>query len=148
MLFARLIKGYSGLCDRLDKYLSPLLFLGLRLWIGMVFFKSGLQKFGSWESTVQLFQYEYAVPFLPPVFVAYSATFFELVAAPLVMVGFLTRLSALPLLIMAIVIELTYLQHEHHYAWSAVSLLLILKGPGVLSLDKVLECWCSKKCKK
>tara|TARA_A100000171_G_scaffold52210_1_gene69550 strand:+ start:1815 stop:2267 length:453 start_codon:yes stop_codon:yes gene_type:complete len=144
-LFRTIIQQSIALGDHLDKYLSPVLFLGLRIWVGMIFFRSGLQKLEDWDNTLDLFQYEYAIPFLPHSFAAYSATFFELIAAPLLMVGFLTRLSAFPLLGMTIVIQLTYLQHEHHYAWGTVLLLIILKGPGALSLDQLVQCWSSKK---
>ena len=57
--------------SKLD-YLSPVSILALRLWVAWVFFKSGMLKFNSWDSTLYLFEYEYAVPLIP----------FELAAFP------------------------------------------------------------------
>lgn len=131
--------------DAVDKFASPFFFLGLRLWVGLIFFRSGLQKLQDWEGTLYLFQHEYMVPLLPFSWAALSATFFELVAAPMVMIGLLTRLAALPLLAMTTLIQLTYLQHDHHWAWGAVFLLLILKGPGTLSCDTLVVCALRRK---
>ncbi|HLF22852.1 MAG TPA: hypothetical protein VI565_02945, partial [Burkholderiales bacterium] len=47
-------------------FLSPLLDLGIRLWVANVFWKSGLTKIASWDNTVLLFENEYQVPLLSP----------------------------------------------------------------------------------
>ncbi|MDX1486963.1 MAG: hypothetical protein R3268_02090, partial [Acidiferrobacterales bacterium] len=44
--------------------LIPALLLGTRLWVANVFFKSGLVKIQSLETTKFLFEYEYQVPLL------------------------------------------------------------------------------------
>ena len=50
--------------DLLCKLQSPFL-LYLRLYVAWVFLKSGMHKIGDWETTLLLFEYEYAVPLLP-----------------------------------------------------------------------------------
>ena len=46
--------------------LAPIGDLLIRLWVANVFWKSGVNKFQSFDVTVQLFEYEYSVPFLSP----------------------------------------------------------------------------------
>ena len=62
----------------LETYLAPLLDFAVRFWLARVFFLSGLTKIQSWDSTLSLFENEYAVPFLPPELAAYMGTFTEL----------------------------------------------------------------------
>ncbi|MEM7072198.1 MAG: hypothetical protein AAF418_01385, partial [Pseudomonadota bacterium] len=49
----------------LDCIGSPFVLLWLRIWIAGVFWRAGLAKIDSWESTLFLFELEYAVPILP-----------------------------------------------------------------------------------
>lgn len=46
--------------------LAPVGDLIIRLWVANVFWKSGLTKVQSLDTTVQLFRYEYSVPLLSP----------------------------------------------------------------------------------
>ena len=55
-------------------FLSPLLNLAIRVWVANIFWKSGMTKIGSWDSTVALFTYEYHVPLLAPEMAAFLAT--------------------------------------------------------------------------
>ncbi len=43
----------AGLAIRGLDFLSPLVDLAVRLWVANVFWKSGMTKFTSWESTLQ-----------------------------------------------------------------------------------------------
>ena len=51
---------------RLPEYLAPALDLGLRLFVAIVFFKSGMTKIKTWDSTLYLFSDVYQVPLLDP----------------------------------------------------------------------------------
>jgi hypothetical protein len=42
-------------------FIAPLADLAVRLWVANAFFRSGLVKIQSWESTIALFTYEYSV---------------------------------------------------------------------------------------
>ncbi len=64
--------------SRLD-WLAPIADLLVRLWVANAFWRSGLVKIQSWDSTISLFTYEYQVPLLPPEIAAYLGTFAELV---------------------------------------------------------------------
>ena len=128
----------------LEQFGIPVADLLARVWIGLVFFRSGLQKINDWENTLILFEYEYMVPVLPPNIAAYLGTANELVLPILLFVGFLARLAAIPLLGMAMVIQFVlgasnpaYNSFEH-YAWMVFLLLIITRGAGKLSLDHLL----------
>ncbi|MET1027927.1 MAG: DoxX family protein [Dongiaceae bacterium] len=125
----------------LERYGMPLVDLLLRLAVFRVFFWSGLVKIHDWPGTLQLFQYEYRVPWLPPFFAAVLATGSELGASSLILVGLATRLAVLPLLGMTMVIQFVlgaanpaYNQLEH-YLWMVLLLQLLIRGPGLVSLD-------------
>ena len=61
-----------------NHYLFSLIVLFMRVWMAQIFWYSGLTKIASWQSTVYLFKYEYAVPIIPAEIAAALAT-----AAPL-----------------------------------------------------------------
>ena len=66
-----LIVAHGTIIVALETYLAPLLDFAVRFWLARVFFLSGLTKIQSWDSTLSLFESEYAVPLLPPELAAY-----------------------------------------------------------------------------
>ncbi|PWC34632.1 hypothetical protein TSO352_24130 [Azospirillum sp. TSO35-2] len=132
-------------CDRitrrLDRYATPLLDLTVRLTMAPIFFRSGLQKIGDWPATVFLFQEEYRVPLLPPDLAALLAAATELTMPVLLVLGLATRLAALPLLAMAMVIQFVLgaqnpaFDNPQHCFWMLLLAGLIVRGGGRLSLD-------------
>jgi putative oxidoreductase len=114
----------------------------LRLWVAAAFFKSGLAKVTSLETTILLFEYEYQVPVLSPVVAAYLSTAGELGFSALLVLGLFGRLAALGLFFVNVVAVISYpalMEHalQMHYAWGLVLLVLVLRGPGKLSIDHV-----------
>lgn len=91
-------------------------------------------------STVLLFAEEYKLPLIPPEVAAWMAAGAELVLPLLLVVGLLTRLSALGLLVMTLMIQLFVYPGlwTDHLLWSAVLLFLVARGPGCLSLDALI----------
>ncbi|MDX2221466.1 MAG: DoxX family protein [Rhodospirillaceae bacterium] len=129
----------------LDRFAAPAADLAVRIMIGLVFFNSGRQKLQDWESTVFLFAEEYKVPLLTPEAAAWLGTTFEVTMPLLLFVGLAARLAALPLLGMALVIQFVlgasnpaYDSMEHFY-WMILLLLIVVRGPGMLSLDHVIK---------
>lgn len=120
-------------------HLESLWWVLLRVWIAVVFFKSGLTKIEDFETTIMLFEEEYKVPMLSPYFAAISATFFEITMPVALVLGLATRFAAIPLLIMTAVIQFTYMDHVQHYYWAIVLLGLILHGGGNLSADYLIK---------
>ncbi|WP_299437821.1 DoxX family protein [uncultured Rhodospira sp.] len=130
----------------------PLWVIGLfaRLGIAGVFWRSGQTKVSGWEitnSTYFLFQDEYAVPVLPPELAAQIATAAEHLFPILLILGLFTRLSALGLLGMTAVIQVFVYPGNwpEHTLWATALLLLLLRGPGPVSLDALFgRLWCRR----
>ena len=152
----------------LETFVAPLTDLGLRVAVGLVFFKSGKSKLlPNCEnglicidpSKANLFEWEYIpnwkanAPFAPPFDAATMAsltTWAELILPALLILGLGGRLAAFSLLIMSLVIEFWIYPgqfHEHWY-WIAILAALVARGPGVLSGDHVLKHFLLKKSKK
>lgn len=114
-----------------------------RLSIAGVFWRSGQTKvdgFGLSETAVDLFRDEYRLPLVDPTVAAYAAVIAEHLFPVLLVLGLATRLSALALLIMTLVIEILVYPDAWptHGTWAACLLLLTTRGAGIVSLDHVL----------
>ena len=127
-----------GLLEHMPVAFPQLLF---RIGMGLVFWRSAQAKLAGWDTTLLLFQEEYRVPLLPPEAAAYLATAVELTTPILLVLGLATRLGAAAMLGMTLVIQFfVYPQnYPDHLLWSGPLLYLILRGPGVLSLDHVIR---------
>ena len=108
---------------------------------------SGWELFGqSWkfwnvsESTFLLFEHEYSLPLLPVKLAAYLATYGEFFLSIAIVLGLLTRLSAVGLLIMTAVIQFFVYPDAWnvHILWAALLLYLIKYGGGTISIDYLL----------
>jgi putative oxidoreductase len=132
----------KAIVRRLDT-LSPAVDLVIRVWVAGVFFKSGLTKIASWDSTVALFENEYAVPLLSPDLAAALGTGIELVFPVLLVLGLGTRASAFVLFAFNIVAVISYPELgdvglRDHQTWGLLLLVTLLHGPGALSLDHLI----------
>jgi putative oxidoreductase len=141
-LVTKLSRWVTAFYGKLD-LLAPLSILGLRLWVAWVFFNSGLTKIKSWDSTLYLFEEEYAVPLLPPDIAAYLGTAAELSLPVLLAFGLAGRFGALALFLFNIVAVLSYPDLNaaglrDHQVWGLMLLVPLLQGPGKLSVDFVL----------
>jgi len=137
---------WNGLAERLQLLLNDtVLCLVARLGIASVFFMSGRTKveglLSITPSTYELFQSEYALPLVSPWLAAHLATYAEHLFPLLLVLGLFTRLSALALLGMTTVIEVFVYPDAWptHLSWAGLLLLLVAKGAGALSLDRVLR---------
>lgn len=92
------------------------------------------------DGAVELFRSEYALPLLPPEPATQLAAVAEHVLPLLLLVGLATRLSALGLLVMTLVIQLFVYPDAYatHGLWAALMLYLMARGPGAVSLDHLL----------
>jgi putative oxidoreductase len=123
----------------LEKYAAPILLLAIRLWVANIFFKSGLTKIANIDSTVSLFEYEYALPIISPVLAAYLSIIFELGCSVLLAFGLASRLAALPLLVMTLVIQFLVFQNPEHFYWLFLFSTILVFGGGKISLDYLLK---------
>ena len=129
----------------LSKLGSPLL-LFFRLYVAWVFLKSGLFKIGDWETTLVLFEYEYAVPVLPFEVAAYLATFAELVFPVFLIAGLGTRFFAIALSIVNVLAVVSYYATlakgaglVWHYMWGSMLLTNVIYGGGFFSIDQWIK---------
>ncbi len=122
------------------EFTAPLVDLGLRVYVAWIFFNAGLVKIQSWSSTLMLFEYEYAVPLLPPVAAAYLGTAAELFLPPLLMLGLFGHFSALALFVLNVIAVVSYpdlspVGLQHHIYWGMLLAFFIVHGSGRLSVD-------------
>jgi len=131
---------------RVLEWLQPVFVLGVRFYVASVFFKSGLTKIASMDTTILLFTYEYQVPLLSPTLAAYLGTAAELVLPVLLVLGLGGRLAAAALFAFNIVAVISYpdlnevgvMQHQY---WGVLLLIPLLYGPGKLSIDCFIKRW-------
>jgi putative oxidoreductase len=124
--------------------LAPLADLGVRLYVAAVFFKSGLIKISSWDSTLALFDNEYSVPLLPSAVAAVLGTTVELVFPVLLVFGLGARAAAAVLFVFNLVAVISYPDLSaaglrDHQTWALLLLIPLLHGPGRLSIDHLVR---------
>lgn len=128
---------YSQYVKFLESYAASILLLTIRIWIGLIFLKSGLTKFSNIDSAISLFEYEYQLPLLSPQFAAISAMIFEIGCSTIIMAGFLSRIAALPLIVMTIIIQTLVFQNQEHFYWLFLLSILAIYGSGKISLENL-----------
>jgi putative oxidoreductase len=130
--------------------LWPALLL-LRLALAVPFFRSGLTKWDGFGTlspgAVYLFTEEFrlhlglaTVAYPMPLVMAWIAGAAEIMLPALLVAGLLTRLSALGLLAMTVVIQLTVPEGwaNFHLPWAAMALALVVLGGGRASIDAAM----------
>lgn len=116
-----------------------------RVAIAAIFFMSGRTKVDGWLSVTQgtytLFREEYKLPLIPVEIAAHAAVWAEHLFPLLLVLGLFTRLSALALLGMTLVIQLFVYPDAWptHLSWAGLLLYLLGRGAGTLSLDRLLR---------
>ena len=137
---------WSSMAHLLERLCSHhLIALAGRLGMAAVFWQSGRTKVDSWltvnDSAIELFRTEYQLPLLPPELAAHLAAYAEHLFPLLLVLGLCTRLSALALLGMTLVIQVfVYPQAwPTHLVWATVLLYLAGRGAGHLSADRCLR---------
>lgn len=134
----RLLEGVQRLVS------DDLIALASRWGVGSVFFMSGRTKVDGGlnvsETAVLLFEQDYALPLIPPVWAAHLATYAEHLLPLMLFVGLGTRLGALGLLGMTAVIQFLVYPSAWptHLSWAAALLFLLAHGGGKWSLDHLL----------
>jgi putative oxidoreductase len=136
---------WHGLAGRLEQFTPhSLIALAARLALAGIFWMSGRTKvegaFTITDSTYLLFREEYKVPLVPPDLAAQMAAVSEHLFPVLLVLGLFTRLSALALLGMTLVIQVFVYPDAWptHLSWAALLLYLAGRGAGKLALDQWL----------
>jgi putative oxidoreductase len=135
--------GGTALLTRLVP--DDLLALACRFSMAAIFFLSGRTKVQGFltiaDSAYELFRSEYKLPLMPPEVAAHIAAYAEHLFPLLLVLGLFTRLSALALLGMTLVIQLFVYPDAWptHLSWAAALLYLVGRGGGSLSVDRRLH---------
>lgn len=137
-------RPYTCALAMLESYLTPLFDLAVRGYLSWVFFRSGLTKIQSWDSTLWLFENEYSVPYLSPDIAAWLATATELSLPVFILLGLGSRGAAAVLFVFNAIAVLSYPDLDigavrQHYLWGALMLVLLFHGAGKLSLDALIK---------
>jgi putative oxidoreductase len=148
MIITRLAELAVKVAKAID-YATPIFDLAIRIYVAKVFFMSGLVKIQSWDSTLSLFENEYAVPLLPPELAAYMGTTAELCLPPLLVLGIGGRAVALGAFVFNLVAAMSYPDISEagikdHVLWGALLAVTFFHGPGKLSLDYFIQRWLLK----
>jgi len=127
----------------LDRIPNDLIALVARLSIAAVFWQSGQTKVNGWmlsDNALYLFENEYKLPLIDPWLAAHLAALAEHVFPVLLVIGLASRLSALALLGMTLVIEIFVYPDAWptHGTWAVCLLFIAARGPGLLSLDAMI----------
>ncbi|WP_369026102.1 DoxX family protein [Qipengyuania sp. RANM35] len=143
-----LLSAYDSLTAWLASRLpESLALLVLRVALGGIFWRSGRTKieegtlFSISDQAYALFEYEYTGLPLTPAIATPMATLAEHLLPLLLVLGLLTRFSALGLLVMTLVIQVFVYPEawwQTHILWFAMAAILVSRGGGLFSLDAAL----------
>ena len=124
--------------DFLSRWGDPAIKLLLRCWIAALFFRSGVMKISHFDMTQMLFHARAGQSLLPPDLAVRFSILIELASLVLLTVGAATRTVAVLLIALTVIVDPTF-QHEIDiaYYWMVLGL-IVLHGPGALSIDSVV----------
>ena len=142
---APLIDRGHRLADAVTRWLGPVALLALRLPVAVVFWRSGRTKVEGWnifsvnDSQYFLFREEFGLPL--PELMAHVTALAEHILPVLLVLGLLTRLGALGMLTMTMVIQFGVYPDawfSAHMFWAVILFAVAALGPGPISLDRLL----------
>jgi putative oxidoreductase len=138
----RVLASLTGATKLLDRFPMSLLTLSARIFPAAIFWQAGQTKVVGWQvtdSAVFLFAQEYRLPLVDPWLAAHLAAVAEHVFPLLLVLGLASRLSATALLIMTAIIQIFVYASAWptHGVWAVCLTLVIVRGPGLFSLDHV-----------
>jgi NADH dehydrogenase/putative oxidoreductase len=132
------LDAYARLMRSSATLLGPGFDLALRLWIASGFFVSGVLKAADWDTALYLAANEYPVRWLAPATAAALGIAVELLGSVLLAAGLATRLAALALGALALVVQFSYSALDAHLFWAALCGWFAARGAGRLSLDRLV----------
>ena len=141
-----LLRPINAMGEALQRFIpDDLILLVTRFGVAGIFFLSGRSKVDGilhiTDGTYTLFREDYHVPLIPPEIAAHMATYAEHAFSILLVLGLFTRFSALAFFGMTAVIEIFVYPDAWptHLSWAALLILLIARGGGVWSLDRLMK---------
>jgi len=145
---APLLETWNAFTPFLEKGAGAILDLAIRIWLGQIFFvsgmlkiffMSGMMKMVDMDVTVQLQDDRHPLPGLEANAAAMLGVGVELLCPILLAFGLVTRFAAVPLILTVAFLQLHHVGSIDHYYWMALLGFLILRGPGAISLDNFID---------
>lgn len=148
--------GYKALVW-IGRFLASFLLLVIRVFFGAMFFLGGLAKLGDARAVADFFA-NIHIPM--PLVMAYVVGIVETVAGALLVIGFASRFAALLLIITMIgafaTAHTAYFTNfwadpsafmvEKAFSFLLAGLVILCFGPGIFSLDYLIERFICKQC--
>jgi len=136
---ASVVAAFATTFRLLERYAGALVDLLIRVWLAQTFFVSAVVKLADWNKALYLSTHEYPVTWLDPVTAAYIGVSIEFVGALLLAFGLATRLAAIAMLALLLVVHLNYLPLDLNLLQAALLGWFVVHGAGALSLDRMLS---------
>src|SRR5512143_652408 len=120
----------------LERSAGPVVDLLIRIALAQTFFVSGVLKAANWDNALYLAAYEYPVSWMDPMAAAWLGVSVELVGSVLLVAGLATRVAAVALGLLSLVIQFNYKVLDINLFWAALLFWFAVRGAGALSLDR------------
>ena len=138
------LDNFNELLAKPSRILADALQIILRAYMAWVFFPAGWLKLQDWDTTLFLFEEEYAVPLLSPELAAWLGTAGELIFPVLLVLGLATRLNAIGLFTVNLVAVISLADvppaaMTQHLFWGLALAVLIVWGGGRITVDHLLN---------
>lgn len=133
------LRKIGGVLRIFDVVLAPIMDVIRRLTLAQAFFLSGLIKISNWDNALYLSAHEYPVSWLDPTSAAIIGVAIELICPVFLVLGLMTRLAALPMLILTIVAQTVYQPVNPQAFWIIIFGFWVTSGAGKQSLDHLLR---------
>ena len=135
------ILAFNRQAGRLPWAVPALMARLIPAWVFWASARTKVDGFAIADGTWWLFENEYALPLIPAALAAVVATVAEHVLSVTLALGLAARMTACALLVMTLVIQVFVYPGAWvtHGLWAACLLAVIARGPGAISLDRVLR---------
>ncbi|HSX14271.1 MAG TPA: DoxX family protein [Chlamydiales bacterium] len=156
--FLRVVDAIYGNIVKIGSNLQSTFLLYMRLMWGHKLFLHGIQKITHKETVIQFFG---TLDLTYPVATTYIVSFFEVACGLLFVFGFMSRLAALPVMIIMIsalslahsdafiewrfLFEPMRLVQQAPYPFLVTAFLIFIFGPGRVSIDAWFKRWSQKQ---
>lgn len=137
-LLSRVWRWGDGFGQFGETRIWPWIDLAIRIYLAQIYWVSGILKVLDWDQALILAADQAPAGWLAPVTAAYIGAIIQLIAPVLLAFGLLTRFAALPMALLAITVEFTYLSTPVHHYWALLFGWYVVMGAGPLSIDHLL----------
>ncbi len=137
----KMVKSLLRFLYSYEKYLAlgaDIVNICARIYIMRIFILSGWLKISNLPGAFFLFRDVYKIPLIDYRIMTTIAIFSELVLAPLLVLGLMTRYLAIYFLVMTLVINQIFMVQQHYY-WMIILAVLSTYGGGKISVDAQLK---------